>query len=294
MLQGKVNLNGRILEPDRAGVSAFDHGFLYGDSVFETLRAFSGKCFRWKEHLARLHRSAQAQRLALPVSDADLASRVAETCQEAGEKDAAVRIVVTRGVGALDPDPRHCEHPTTLIYVRARPAPPEGSSTRGVTLHVARSVVASLGAHHKTGNYLPNVMALHEARERGAYEAIVLNPMGHVAELATSNVFMVRRGEVLTPSAGEGLLEGITRSVVIEACAAMKIPCREQPLLIDDLGEADEVFLCSTLKGVLPVRAIDTAPIGGGAGAGPVTKRIQILHREAIHEDVGAWPPEDS
>jgi len=293
-MEGKVNLNGRILEPEKAGVSAFDHGFLYGDSVFETLRAFAGKCFRWKEHLARLHRSAQAQRLAIGVSDADLASRVEETCQEAGEKDAAVRIVVTRGVGTLDPDPRSCERQTTLIYVRPRPKPPEGSATRGVTLHVARSVVATLGAHHKTGNYLPSVMALHEARERGAYEAIVLNSLGHVAELATSNVFMVRRGEVLTPSAGEGLLEGITRGQIIEACASVKLPCRQQPLTIDDFGEADEVFLCSSLKGILPVRAIDSAPVGAGTGAGPVTKRLQILHREAIHDEVGAWPAEDS
>ena len=294
-MPSKVYLStaGRPLDPAEATVSVFDRGFLYGDSVYETLRTAGGRPVEMTRHLDRLHRSALGIGLEIPFDDAMLRVAVAETHAASGNPDSYVRMIVTRGTGPLMLDPRVSTSPLLVVVVQALQLPaPEvyeaGLSVRIVDVHKigARSLDPSL----KTGNYLNSIQALRQATDSQASDAIMCSPQGQVAEGATSNVFMVRGGALLTPSLATGLLEGITRALVIRLAAELGITCSEATIWPDELRAADEVFLTSSVRGPMPVTTLDGQPVGVG-GVGAVTGRIMTRYQAYI-DAVAAGGPE--
>ena len=286
-MAAKANIDGEILDLAEARIPLTDRGFLFGDSIFETLRAYGGRCFRLSDHLARLVRSAGAIRLEIPLPKHELRRRVDETVVASGERSAAVRLMVTRGSGPLEPDPTKATSPRIIVVARPRPRQPERSYADGVAAVVVRSVVSASGPHAKTGNYLASVLAMKEARDAGAYEGILLNPQGAVTEAASSNVFVVRGGVVRTPPVADGLLAGITRQVVLELCASLSVPAEEATLRAEDLRRADEILVTSTLKEIMPVTRLDGAAVGDGR-VGPLAPRLLAAYRDAVAADTGA------
>lgn len=284
---------GRPLDPAEATVSVFDRGFLYGDSVYETLRTAGGAPVEMTRHLDRLRRSGLGIGLEIPFDDATLRRAVAETHAASGNPDSYVRVVVTRGTGPLMLDPRVSTSPLLVVLVQALqlPAPAlyeAGLSVRIVDVHKisARSLDPTL----KTGNYLNSIQALRQAADSAASDAIMCSPQGTVAEGATSNVFMVRGGALLTPSLATGLLEGITRALVMRLASELGIPCSEATIWPDELRAADEVFLTSSVRGPMPVTTLDGQPVGVG-GVGAVTRRIMTRYSAYI-DSVAAGGPE--
>lgn len=284
---------GRALDPGEATVSVFDRGFLYGDSVYETLRTAGGRAVELTRHLERLRRSAAGIGLELPYDDEALRAAIAETHRASANADSYVRVMVTRGTGPLMLDPRVSESPLLVVLVQELklPAPAlyqAGLSVRVVDVHKisARSLDPTL----KTGNYLNSIQALRQATQSAAEDAIMCSPQGHVAEGATSNVFMVRGGALLTPSLATGLLEGITRALVIRLAGELGVACSEATIWPDELRAADEVFLTSSVRGPMPVTTLDGRPVGPG-GVGPVTRRIMDRYQAYI-DAVAAGGPE--
>jgi branched-chain amino acid aminotransferase len=284
---------GRPLDPAEATVSVFDRGFLYGDSVYETLRTAGGAPVEMTRHLDRLRRSGLGIGLEIPFDDATLRRVVAETHAASGNPDSYVRMIVTRGTGPLMLDPRVSTSPLLVVLVQPLqlPAPAlyeAGLAVRIVDVHKisARSLDPTL----KTGNYLNSIQALRQATDSAASDAIMCSPQGQVAEGATSNVFMVRGGALATPSLATGLLEGITRALVIHLAAELGIPCSEATIWPDELRAADEVFLTSSVRGPMPVTTLDAAPVGAG-GVGAVTRRIMTRYAAYI-DAVAAGGPE--
>jgi branched-chain amino acid aminotransferase len=275
----KAHIDGAVLDLEQARLPVTDHGFLFGDSVFETLRALGFRCAFEARHLQRLRRSADACRLAIPWTDAEIARAMDDTLRASGERDAALRIIVTRGSGPPEPDPMPCREPRLVVIARARRPLPEALLLDGADVVVARCCTSVPGAHAKTGNYLTGVLALAEARDAGAFEAILLNREGRVTECAGSNLFVARGGEVVTPPVEEGLLEGISRRAVLESCGALGIPCAERPLWPGEVASSDEAFLTSTLKEIVPIRSIDGRLLGR---PGSVTRALMAAHRERL------------
>ncbi len=280
---------GRALDPGEATVSVFDRGFLYGDSVYETLRTAGGRPVEMPRHLERLRRSGAGIGMEVPFDDASLRAAVAETHAASGNPDSYVRIIVTRGTGPLMLDPRVSQSPLLVVLVQELklPAPAlyeTGLSVRIVDVHKisARSLDPTL----KTGNYLNSIQALRKAAEGAAEDAILCSPAGHVAEGATSNVFMVRGGELVTPSLQTGLLEGITRALVIALARELGIACSEATILPDELRAADEVFLTSSVRGAMPVSTLDGQPMP----VGPVTRRIMARYQAYIDAVAAGGP----
>lgn len=273
----RVYMNGQVLLPEAAQVSIFDRGFLYGDSVYEVMRTAGGHPVDLERHLARLSRSAAA--LVLPVPEvAHLRDAIAAAAEAAGNPESYLRVVVTRGAGRISLDIATAGEPTVIVIAAPLELPPEELYREGA--HVAlvgveRTSRRAVDPAIKSGNYLNNVMALAEARRSGAYEAIMCGPSGRVAEGSTSNLFVVRGGRVTTPALATGLLPGITRQRVMELATEDGISIDEGDLGPDDVREADEVFLTSSIRGVLPVRQVDDRAI---AAPGPVTARLMQLY----------------
>jgi branched-chain amino acid aminotransferase len=286
-MTAKASIDGEMFDLADARVPVTDRGFLFGDSVFETLRAYGGRCFRMGDHLERLARSAASIRLELPAQRHELRRRVEDTILAAGERSAAVRLMVTRGGGPLEPDPSMATQPRVVVIARPRPRHPERSYSEGVSAVVVRSVVSASGPHAKTGNYLASVLAMKEARDAGAFEGILINCIGCVTEAASSNVFAVARGTVRTPPVDDGLLAGITRGVVLSLCSSLGLPFEEATLKPADLASADELLLTSTLKEVMPITRLGGAAVGDGR-VGPVARRLLAAYREAVAADTGA------
>ncbi|MFM7250490.1 MAG: branched-chain-amino-acid transaminase [Planctomycetaceae bacterium] len=271
-----VAMNGRLVPEAEATVSVFDHGLLYGDGVFEGMRAYGGRVFRLAEHLDRLWHSARAIALEIPVTKEALARTVDETVAANGQPDGYVRLVVTRGAGTLGLDPNRTAHPQVIVIVDTIALYPREHYERGlriVTAATQRTHPAALSPRIKSLNYLNNIMAKLEGLQAGCVEALMLNHKGEVAECTADNVFAVRRGAVVTPPPDAGILEGITRGAVMELAAAAGIDCRETTLTRHDLYTADEVFITGTAAEVVPVVEIDGRKIGTGV-PGPVTKRL--------------------
>jgi branched-chain amino acid aminotransferase len=268
---------GRPVAPSEAKISVFDRGFLYGDSVYETLRTSGGHLVEWELHLRRLERSAQGIALEMPFSDQALESAVQQTLEAAGNPDSRVRVVVTRGAGAIALDIREAIGPQLVVYVQPLVALPREAYEKGigaVIVDVRRGAEVGL----KTGNYLPNILALRQAIEKSGEDAIMTNFEGAVAEGATSNVFMVRQGRVLTPSLATGVLEGITRHTVLELTRGLGLEARETTIMPSELRAADELFLTSSVRGVMPVTRLDGHTVGNGT-PGPVTRRILVAYQ---------------
>jgi branched-chain amino acid aminotransferase len=279
----KVWLDGRVVDAAQATVPVFDRGFLYGDSVYEVLRAFRGKPFGMPEHLDRLQRSAEQLELTLPPRE-QIERAIAETLTAAVEPDAYVRIVVTRGAGEIGLDPALADAPRLVVIVKAARLPAPELYQNGVEVAIvgrSRSSPAAPGAHVdpsvKSGNYLVSVLAAAEARRRGAYESILCDSVGRITEGGSSNFFVVRGGRLGTPPLSVGLLEGITRMKVIEVCRNNGLHVDEVPLWPIDLRNADEAMITSSVRGILPVVRVDGQPIGSGT-PGPVTRRVMSLY----------------
>lgn len=282
-----VHIGGRICPPDQAKVSVFDRGFLYGDSVYETVSTMYGRLFALAEHLDRLERSAARIGLRAPAR-ATIERAVVDTVEAAANAASRVRIMLTRGVGKLDLDPASADDTQLIVVVMPfQPLPPAlyQSGASAAIVSVVRNDPRAIDPAIKSGNYLNNVLALGEARRQGAHEALLCAADGTVAEGATSNVFMVKDGEVRTPGLDVGILEGITRAQVLALARANGIPAREARLSPDELRAADEAFITSATRGVLPVTRIDGAVIGGGM-PGPITRRLMQLLDQLARDGV--------
>ena len=273
-MSAKVWIDGAPVEPEAAKVPVFDRGFLYGDSIYEVFRVFGGKPFMQTEHLERLEQSAVGLAMKIPPR-AEIERAIAETLAAAGEPEAYVRIVITRGAGEIGLDPSLADQPRLIVIARKVNAPPPETYDHGVE-------VAIVGRHRvdptvKSGNYLVSVMAVAEARKRGAYEAILTDGVGRIVEGGSSNFFCVAGGRLRTPPVSAGILEGITRRAVIALCRSNGIPVDEVPLWPVDLQRADEALLTSSVRGVVPIARVDGKPIGGGT-PGPIGRRVMALY----------------
>ncbi len=276
----RVHIGGRICLPEEAKISVFDRGFLYGDSVYETIGTAYGRLFALQDHLVRLERSAERIGLRVPPR-AEIEKAVADTVAAAGNPESRVRIILTRGAGKLDLDPAAVDDTQMVVIVFPLGPPSPAMYEKGVSVaivSVQRNSPNAIDPAVKSGNYLNNVLALGEARRRsGAYEAILCAADGSVAEGSTSNIFIVARGEVRTPGLDVGILDGITRSKVLDLCRANGIPLRETRISREELRGAEEVFITSATRGALPVTKVDDSPVGDGK-PGPVTRKVMALY----------------
>jgi len=284
----RVFIDGAVHPPEEAKVSVLDRGFLYGDSVYETIGTFYGRLFAARDHLDRLERSARRIGMRVPPR-AEIEKAIGETVAAAGNPETRVRVILTRGVGKLDLDPASADDSRLVVIAFPLGAPTKEMFDKGVAVaivSITRNNPRAIDPAVKSGNYLNNVLALGEARRRsGAYEAILCAADGSVAEGASSNVFTVSGGVVRTPPLETGILDGITRGKVLELCHAHEIRVREERLVPDDLRGADEVFITSATRAVLPVVRVDGQPIGGGV-PGPVTRRLIDLYDQLARAGV--------
>ena len=277
-----VNVNGQLFDAARAVVSVFDHGFLYGEGVYETLRTYNGRPFLFERHMRRLRSSASMLSLTVPLDDAQIAERFRQTTEAAGldtlgaSTPAYIRILVTRGVGDLTYDPAACPTPSVVVIVKALVDPPSSVYEDGVIValvDVVRNHPGSVNPLIKSNNLLNNALAMQEAVRRGAFEGVMRNYRGELAECTTANLFVVKDGAALTPPINAGLLPGITREFVFEVGGELRLPVREQVLKDADLLGADEAFLTSTTREIVPIVRVDDRTIGIGR-PGPVTKAL--------------------
>lgn len=286
-----VNIDGRICREREATISVFDHGLLFGEGVYETLRTYDGTPFLFARHLARLRQSAERIALPLPFSDDEVLSRVTATISAAALPDEAyVRILLTRGVGDITYDPHACPSPTLIIIVKPFVPPPEETYQRGVKISlvpVVRNHPRALNPRIKSNNLLNNALAMQQAYRHGAFEALMLNYRGEISECAQSNFFIVRDGEVLTPPLEAGILPGITRGLVFELGEQLHLPVREATLRYADLPVANEAFLTSTTREITPVVMIDDLKIRTGR-PGPITRRLLWAFRASRVEMEGS------
>jgi branched-chain amino acid aminotransferase len=277
-----IYLNGKLVDRQHAVVSVYDHGFLYGDGVFEGLRFYGGKIFKLREHLDRLYDSARHIALAIPQDIDSLSADTVACVAASGMVDGYVRLVVSRGEGNLGLDPRSCPKPTVIIIadaIKLYPAEMYEQGMEVITAATIRNHPDALDPRVKSLNYLNNILAKLEANRAGVPEAIMLNHLGHVAECTADNIFIVKQGVLSTPARHSGLLDGITRRTVLELAERLKITAREETLTRHDLFTADEMFLTGSGAEIVPVTKVDARPIGQGT-PGPVTGRL----REAYHK----------
>lgn len=273
----KIYLDGKLVEKAEAQVSVFDHGLLYGDGVFEGIRTYDGLVFRLKEHIDRLYKSADAIELSIPLTKTAMMDAVVDTLKANSLKDAYIRLVVTRGVGDLGLDPRKCSVPTIIIITDKIKLYPEEFYKDGlaiVTATTRRNIPQALDPRIKSLNYLNNILAKIDAIKSGTEEAIMLTHDGYVAECTGDNIFIVKGGELSTPPADIGALEGITRDAVIGLARRAGVPFSEKMLRMETVYAADEVFLTGTAAEIIPVVKIDARRIGSGS-PGPVTLRLK-------------------
>jgi branched-chain amino acid aminotransferase len=276
-----IFLNDRFVRKEDAMVSVFDHGFLYGDGVYETLRAYGGRIFRLRQHLARLRRSASLIGLEIPIVEQDLIAVLQEAMKRNNLTDAYLRITVSRGEGNIGLDPRLCPRPTVVVISLPLQPYPVELFNAGVSLaivNIRRNLAAALPPMIKSLNFLNNILAKQEASRVGAFDGLMLNAEGHITECTTSNMFFVKNQCVYTPSVACGILDGITREIVLSLAREQEFATEEGCYLPETLLEADECFLTNTTMEIMPVQDIDKRPIGKER-PGPVTGRLRELFR---------------
>jgi branched-chain amino acid aminotransferase len=280
----KIYLDGNLVDSAEAKISVFDHGLLYGDGIFEGIRLYGGNVFRLDEHLERLEYSAKAILLKLPWSRKEISDAVCATCRANGLTDGYIRLVVTRGVGDLGLSPWLCPKPSIFIIADKIALYPKEHYEKGleiVTVATRRMNPAALSPAIKSLNYLNNIMAKIEARQAGALEAIMLNDQGFVAECTGDNIFIVHKGRILTPSAQQGALKGITRDAIFAIAKEIGVPIEEHDMTRYDVWNADEVFLTGTGAEVIPVVKLDGREIGD-AKPGPVFAKVLAAFRRRV------------
>lgn len=273
----KIWINGTLLDKEDAKVSVYDHGLLYGDGVFEGLRSYGGKVFRLEEHVRRLWESAKAIWLEIPISQDEMCRAINDTLKVNNIEDGYIRVVVTRGAGTLGLDPNRTSNPQVIVitdHIALYPAELYEKGLEIVTVSVIRNHPAALSPRIKSLNYLNNILAKIEGLKAGCIEALMLNHKGEVAECTGDNIFLVRRGELLTPPVEAGILEGVTREAVMEIARAQGITVRETPLTKHDVYIAEECFLTGTAAEVIPVVKVDNRTIGAGT-PGPMTRDLR-------------------
>jgi branched-chain amino acid aminotransferase len=286
-----VNVNGRVSDQEHAVISVFDHGFLYGEGIYETLRTYNGQPFLFDRHMQRLRNSAGMLVLTVPLSDAEIAARFRETVSAAGlggspDREAYIRILVTRGIGELTYDPAACPTPSVVVIVKPHVEVATDWIERGVRVSlvdVVRNHPSSVNPLIKSNNLLNNALAMQEAFRRGAVEGVMRNYRGELAECTQSNLFIVKNGAALTPPIDAGLLPGITRAFLFEVGAGCGIPVREQVLKDGDLVGADEAFFTSSTRELVPIVTVDDRTIGSGK-PGPVTRALLQAFRARAQE----------
>lgn len=272
----KVYVDGQYCDEKNAKVSVFDHGLLYGDGIFEGIRAYNGRVFKLKEHIDRLYDSAKAILLEIPMSHAEMMRAVVETCRQNTLRDGYIRLVVTRGIGTLGLNPNRCINPSVIIIADTIQLYPQELYDKGmaiVTVPTTRNLSNALNPAIKSLNYLNNVLAKIEANLAGVEEALMLNAEGYVAECTGDNIFILKDGRMLTPPLSAGALYGITRGTVIDIARAAGITVNEPNLTRYDLYIADECFLTGTGAEIIPVTKIDGRVIGNGK-PGPATRSL--------------------
>lgn len=263
----KIYINGQIVPQEDAKISVFDHGLLYGDGVFEGIRAYNGKIFTLDEHLDRLYDSATAISLKIPITKAEMAEAIKKTMKANNLPDSYIRLVVTRGVGKLGLDPNKCATPQIIIISDTIELYPKALYEKGldvVTVTTIRNHFSALDPKIKSLNYLNNILAKIESIQAGAGEALMLNKDGYVAECAGDNVFIFKNNILRTPPSSAGILVGITRNVVMKLAIEMGLQVKEELMTRYDLYIADECFLTGTAAEIIPVVKIDGRTIGTG------------------------------
>ncbi len=272
----KIYIDGKYYDERNARISVFDHGLLYGDGIFEGIRAYNGRVFKLKEHIDRLFYSAKAILLNIPMAHADIMAATVETCRRNRLRDGYIRLVVTRGVGTLGLNPNRCKDPSVIIIAGKIQLYPAELYQRGmeiVTVPTTRNLHSALNPAIKSLNYLNNILAKIEANNAGCEEAIMLNAEGFVAECTGDNIFIVKDGHLFTPPLSAGALYGITRRVVMDLAAQSGLNVSEPNLTRYDLFNAEECFLTGTGAELVPVVKIDGRVIGTGK-PGPVTRDL--------------------
>ena len=272
----KIYIDGKYYDESNAKISVFDHGLLYGDGIFEGIRAYNGRVFKLKEHVDRLFCSAKSILLNLPMSHADIMRAIVETCRRNKVRDGYIRLVVTRGPGTLGLSPNRCKSPSVIIIAGKIQLYPAGLYQRGmeiVTVPTTRNLHSALNPAIKSLNYLNNILAKIEANNAGCEEAVMLNAEGFVAECTGDNIFIVKEGQLLTPPLSAGALYGITRRVVMDLAAESGVKVSETNLTRYDLFNADECFVTGSAAELMPVVKIDGRVIGTGT-PGPVTGNL--------------------
>ena len=272
----KIYIDGKYYDERNARISVFDHGLLYGDGIFEGIRAYNGRVFKLKEHVDRLFCSAKAILLKIPMAHEDIMAAIVETCRQNRIRDGYIRVVVTRGAGTLGLNPKGCKTPSVIIIAGKIQLYPPELYQRGmdiITVPTTRNLHSALNPAIKSLNYLNNILAKIEAGIAGCEEAIMLNAEGFVAECTGDNIFIVKEGQLLTPPLSAGALYGITRRVVMDLAGEFGVQVSETNLTRHDLFNADECFVTGSAAELMPVVKIDGRVIGTGR-PGPVTGKL--------------------
>lgn len=283
-----VYLNGHFVPRDQALISVFDHGFLYGDGIYETMRAYKGRIFLLDKHLTRLRHSAEAISLQLPLPPEKIADALAESLRVNKLHEAYVRIQVSRGPGEIGLDPALCSTPTMVITVRSFKDYPIEQYEKGVSVMIVktrRNHPLALNPAIKSTNFLNNILAKIESLHAGAYEAIMMNTEGDVAEGTISNIFIVKKNVLITPHVDTGILEGVTRGLVLHLGKKQHIQTREIRVRPKDLQDADECFITNTVVEIMPVTTVDGRAVGVGR-PGPVTKVLMKAYSDEVAHHV--------
>ena len=267
-----VYIDGQFLPKSEAKISVYDHGLLYGDGVFEGIRAYNGLVFKLDEHIERLYHSAKSIELDIPMSQKDMKKTILETIRRNGLRDAYVRVVVTRGVGDLGLDPRKCPTPSVII-IADRITLWKEKSLKAVTASTRRNALTALNPMIKSLNYLNNILAKLEANRANVSEAIMLNQQGLVCEGTGDNIFIVKDKIIATPPPSASILVGVTRNAVIELAAKEGLRVEQRDITVHELYNADEAFFTGTAAEVMPLVEVDARKIGNGE-PGPITRKL--------------------
>jgi len=292
----QIWLNGKLVPPDQAVVSVYDHGLLYGDGVFEGIRVYHGRIFKLTSHLKRLYASAAAIRLEIPYEVDELGQAIRETVKANERQDAYIRLCVSRGVGTLGVNPFTCKRANVFIIVDDITIYPKELYDNGMEIIIAKTIrnhPAALSPSIKSLNYLNNILAKIEAIDAGVLEAVMLNHEGNVSECTTDNLFIVRKdaqgeAELVSPPASAGMLEGVTMTTVMQLGGELGIKVLREDLTPEQLMAADELFLTGTAAEVIPVTKIDGQTLGNGE-PGPITQKLFT----AFHDLASGPVPED-
>jgi branched-chain amino acid aminotransferase len=286
-MRGAVYVNGKITPADQAVVPVYDHGFVYGEGVYETMRTYNRMPFLYDRHMRRLRQSSERIALDVPFDDAAMLSWIDQTVEAAGElSEAYVRVLHTRGVGDLTYDLKSTPAPTTVIIVKPFEAYPPRVYNDGIRIALVdmlRNHPRSVNPIIKSNNLMNNALAMQAAYRSGAEEALMCNYRGELTECSQSNFFLVRGGAALTPKSEAGLLEGVTRAFLFELGKELGIAVREETLMPKDLETADEMFITSTTRELSPVVNVDGKAVGSGK-PGPITKKLTALYQQRAQE----------